>query len=152
MSSNIGTAYENRNLFLWKSVVPNPWTAWYTRLWTLVESLSQNKSDRSSEGRNGKNRVKTIDSSSNNAKIAPRHLTGFSTTHLCERAFSTFLKNKYRNKLNFESNLRLKLSSFKPDFDSSAADKPCQRSYWVYFNFDHLFLSFLTVMTGKWIK
>lgn len=65
------------------------------------------------------------------AKIALRHLMGFSTTYLCERAFSTllFLKNKYRNKLNVDSDLRLKLSSFNPDIDSLVGDKQCQKSH-----------------------
>jgi len=56
------------------------------------------------------------------AKIVPRHLMmGFSTTYLCERDFSTllFLENKYRNKLNVGSDLRLKLSSFYPNIDIS---------------------------------
>lgn len=65
------------------------------------------------------------------AKIALKHLMGFSTTYLCERAFSTlvFLKNKYRNKLDVESDLRLKLSSFNPDIDSLVGDKQCQKSH-----------------------
>ncbi|XP_054713545.1 zinc finger BED domain-containing protein 5-like [Uloborus diversus] len=65
------------------------------------------------------------------AKIALSHLMGFSTTYLCKRAFSTlvFLKNKYRNKLNVESDLRLKLSRFNPDIESLVEDKQCQKSH-----------------------
>ena len=50
---------------------------------------------------------------------ALRFLMVFTTTYLCERTFSTlvFLKNKYRNQLNVESDLRLKTSSFNPDID-----------------------------------
>lgn len=46
--------------------------------------------------------------------IVLRNLIGFSTTYLCEWAFSTliFFLNKYRNKLNIESDLRVKLSRF----------------------------------------
>ncbi len=63
--------------------------------------------------------------------IALRQLMGFSTTYLCERAFSTlvYLKNKYRNKLNVESDLRLKLSSFDPDIHAIVGDKQCQKSH-----------------------
>lgn len=65
------------------------------------------------------------------AKIALRNLMSFSTTYLCERAFSTliYLKNKYRNKLNVESDLRLKLTSFNPDIDFLVKNKQCQRSH-----------------------
>lgn len=80
------------------------------------------------------------------AGIALRHLMVFSTTYLCERAFSTFvyLKNKYRNKLNVESDLRLKLSSFNPDIDFLMADKQCQKSHWVFCKlFPLVFISFL---------
>lgn len=65
------------------------------------------------------------------SRTALRQLMGFSTTYLCERAFSTlvYLKNKYRNKLNVESDLRLKLSSFVPEIDSLVQDKQCQKSH-----------------------
>lgn len=65
------------------------------------------------------------------SKIALRQLMGFSTTYLCERAFSTlvYLKNKYRNRLNVESDLRLKLSSLVPDIDTLVQDKQCQKSH-----------------------
>lgn len=54
------------------------------------------------------------------ANIALKELMGFTTTYLCERAFSSlvFLKNKYRNKLCVENDLRLKLTSFNPDIES----------------------------------
>lgn len=58
------------------------------------------------------------------SKIAMRQLLGFSSTNLCERAFSTlvYFKNKYRNQLNVESDLSLKLSSFDPDIDALVRD------------------------------
>ncbi|XP_015365209.1 PREDICTED: protein FAM200A-like [Diuraphis noxia] len=61
------------------------------------------------------------------AKIALRNLMGFSTTYLCQRAFSTliYLKNKYRN---VENDLRLKLISFNPDIDFLVKNKQCQKS------------------------
>lgn len=57
--------------------------------------------------------------------IALRHLVGFSTTYLCERAFSTliFLKNKYWNKLNVDSDLS------HPDIDKLVGEKQCKKSY-----------------------
>lgn len=65
------------------------------------------------------------------SKEAMNFLMIFTTTYLCERSFSTlvFLKNKYRNKLDVESDLRLKLSSFEPDIDSLVQNKQCQKSH-----------------------
>jgi len=42
-----------------------------------------------------------------------RPLILFSTTYLCEKGFSTYVytKNKYRNRLNIESDLRIQLSN-----------------------------------------
>lgn len=56
---------------------------------------------------------------------------GFSTTYLSERAFPTliFFKNKFRNKLNAENNLRLKLSNFNPDIDFLVENKQFQKSH-----------------------
>ncbi|XP_072395319.1 zinc finger BED domain-containing protein 5-like [Diabrotica undecimpunctata] len=47
-------------------------------------------------------------------------LIPFTTTYLCESGFSAMLiiKNKYRNKLNIDTNLRLKLSTTEPDISS----------------------------------
>ncbi|KAJ4932617.1 hypothetical protein JOQ06_011035 [Pogonophryne albipinna] len=44
-------------------------------------------------------------------------LMSFPTTYLCESGFSSLvsLKTKYRNRLNIEPDLRLKLSSLEPD-------------------------------------
>jgi len=69
------------------------------------------------------------------AKIALRNLMGFSTTYLCERAFSTsiYLKNKYRNKLNVEGDLRLKLTNFNPDIDFLVKNKVCQKSHQIVY-------------------
>ena len=49
------------------------------------------------------------------ANRALKHLVPFCTTYLCEQAFSVLLyvKSKYRNKLNVEADLRIKLSNIK---------------------------------------
>lgn len=51
------------------------------------------------------------------SQIALKELMGFTTTYLCEKSFSSllFLKNKYRNRLSVENDLRLKLSTINPD-------------------------------------
>ena len=52
------------------------------------------------------------------SKKAMKVLMPFVTTYLCEKSFSAlvYLKNKYRNRLNnVESELRIQLSSMKPD-------------------------------------
>ncbi|CAI6351558.1 unnamed protein product [Macrosiphum euphorbiae] len=45
-----------------------------------------------------------------------RPLMIFSTTYLCEKGFSAYVytKNKYRNRLNIESDLRIQLSNIDP--------------------------------------
>lgn len=50
-------------------------------------------------------------------KRALKFLLPFSTTYLCENGFSAMLsiKNIFRNKLNLEPDLRLKLSNTEPD-------------------------------------
>ncbi|KAL4148803.1 hypothetical protein QTP88_002956 [Uroleucon formosanum] len=47
---------------------------------------------------------------------ALRPLMLFSTTYLCEKGFSAYVytKNKYRNRLNIESDLRMQLSNIDP--------------------------------------
>ncbi|XP_060845984.1 zinc finger BED domain-containing protein 5-like [Rhopalosiphum padi] len=54
------------------------------------------------------------------SKIALLFLLPFTTTYLCETGFSSMIevKNKFRNKLNLEPNLRLKLSNTEPDISS----------------------------------
>ena len=46
-------------------------------------------------------------------------LLPFGTTHLCERTFSTlsYIKNKYRSKLEVEDDLRVAVSQIKPRID-----------------------------------
>lgn len=46
-------------------------------------------------------------------------LTPFTTTYLCESAFSTlsFVKNKYRNRLDSEHTMILALTNFQPRID-----------------------------------
>jgi len=54
------------------------------------------------------------------SKKALLFLLPFTTTYLCETGFSSMIevKNKFRNKLNLEPNLRLKLSNTEPDISS----------------------------------
>ncbi|XP_025193640.1 SCAN domain-containing protein 3-like [Melanaphis sacchari] len=50
------------------------------------------------------------------SEAAIRPLILFSTTYLCEKGFSTYeyTKNKYINRLNIESDLRIQLSNIDP--------------------------------------
>ena len=50
-------------------------------------------------------------------------LMPFATTYLCENGFSALvaLKTKYRNKLDVEPDLRLKLTSIQPDIKALTA-------------------------------
>lgn len=65
------------------------------------------------------------------SKIALKELMPFTTTYLCERSFSslTFLKNKYRNRLCVESDLRLKISTIHPDIESIVRIKQCHKPH-----------------------
>jgi 17beta-estradiol 17-dehydrogenase/3beta-hydroxysteroid 3-dehydrogenase/mitotic-spindle organizing protein 1 len=54
-------------------------------------------------------------------------LTRFGSTYVCEASFSTMnvVKSKYRSRLsnaNLESNLRVALSDYKPDYDRLVSD------------------------------
>ena len=57
------------------------------------------------------------------SKKALRFLMPFATTYLCETGFSALvaLKTKYRNKLDVQSDLCLKLTSIQPDIPKLAA-------------------------------
>ncbi|KAK9694542.1 hypothetical protein QE152_g33471 [Popillia japonica] len=61
---------------------------------------------------------------------ALKFLLGFSTTYLCERGFTslTYLKNKYRNKLNVEDDLRLYLTKLEPNIDQLCKEKQAHPS------------------------
>ncbi|GBP73643.1 Zinc finger BED domain-containing protein 5 [Eumeta japonica] len=52
-------------------------------------------------------------------KMALNIFLPFPTTYLCETGFSTYTatKTKYRNRLDAESDMRLQLSSIKPDIN-----------------------------------
>jgi hypothetical protein len=54
----------------------------------------------------------------------------FSTTYLCEKAFSSYanLKIKHRNKFNAEPDLRLFLSSLVPDYQALCRSKQARPS------------------------
>ncbi|XP_072391924.1 zinc finger BED domain-containing protein 5-like [Diabrotica undecimpunctata] len=58
-------------------------------------------------------------------------LIPFTTTYLCESGFSVMLiiKNNYRNKLNIDTNLRLKLSTTEPDISSLVSNMQHHFSY-----------------------
>lgn len=65
------------------------------------------------------------------ADRAVRFLMPFPTTYLCESGFSALvaLKTKYRNKLNVEPDLRLRLSSIVPDIKHLVAAMQHQPSH-----------------------
>lgn len=56
---------------------------------------------------------------------AVRFLIPFVTTYMCESGFSELLytKNKYRNRLSVEEDLRVKLSTIQPDFEALIENK-----------------------------
>jgi hypothetical protein len=58
-------------------------------------------------------------------------LLEFSTTYLCECGFSSviYLKNKYRNRLSIEPDLRLKLTKIEPDIRKLCLAKQAHPSY-----------------------
>ena len=55
---------------------------------------------------------------------ATKYLLPFCTTYLCEKSFSmmTYIKNKYRNKLDVEPDLRINISNIMPEI-SDIVDK-----------------------------
>lgn len=66
------------------------------------------------------------------ADKAIRFLLPFTTSYLCETAFSSlvYLKNKYRNRLiSVENDLRLRLSNLKPDISKLASNHQAQPSH-----------------------
>lgn len=65
------------------------------------------------------------------SKKAIEVLLPFCTTYLCEKGFSTYtyLKDKYRNRLNAEPDLRLKLSDIEPNFELLCSIKQPQISH-----------------------
>ncbi|KAL4126754.1 hypothetical protein QTP88_010963 [Uroleucon formosanum] len=62
---------------------------------------------------------------------ALQFLIPFVSTYLCENTFSHLLytKNKYRSRLNVESNLRLQVSNLEPDIDVIVRSKQQQSSH-----------------------
>ncbi|CAM4384752.1 unnamed protein product [Lepidochelys kempii] len=65
------------------------------------------------------------------AEIAAAVLLPFSTTYLCEKAFSSYahLKTKYRNRLDAEPDLKLYLSPVVPDFQELCRAKQVHPSH-----------------------
>lgn len=65
------------------------------------------------------------------AEKAIIYLLPFCTTYLCERAFSMllYLKNRYRNRLDVESELRLNISSIEPKIEMLVTKKQCHPSH-----------------------
>lgn len=63
--------------------------------------------------------------------VALRVLIPFVTTYLCESGFSMYAstKTKYRNRLDAEADMRLRLSHKTPPFSVIAREKPCQSSH-----------------------
>ncbi|KAK9695615.1 hypothetical protein QE152_g32448 [Popillia japonica] len=59
------------------------------------------------------------------AKMALNILLPFPTPHLCETGFSTYAatKTKYRNRMDAEPDMRLQLSSIKPDINQLMKNK-----------------------------
>lgn len=59
------------------------------------------------------------------SSTAVKFFVGFSTTYLCEKGFSslTYVKSKYRNKLNVEDDLRLHLTKLEPNIDQLCQQK-----------------------------
>ncbi|XP_074032820.1 zinc finger BED domain-containing protein 5-like [Leptinotarsa decemlineata] len=65
------------------------------------------------------------------SSTAGKFLVGFSTSYLCERGFSslTYLKSKYRNKLNVEDDLRLYLTKLESNIDELCKQKQAHPSH-----------------------
>ena len=68
-------------------------------------------------------------------KQALQCLTPFVTTYLCDSGFSEllYLKNKYRSRLDIQSDLRVTISSIRPDIDVLVQNKQQQISHLFYF-------------------
>ncbi|GBM07758.1 hypothetical protein AVEN_137621-1 [Araneus ventricosus] len=62
---------------------------------------------------------------------AIKYLIPFTNTELVERAFSsyTYIKNKYRNKLDAAPNMRIYLPSFEPNFIKLSSMEQAQGSH-----------------------
>ena len=65
------------------------------------------------------------------SELALKKFLPFATTYLCEKGFSTlvYLKNKYRNRLQVEPDLRIILSSITPNITVLASKKQHQPSH-----------------------
>ena len=68
---------------------------------------------------------------SKTSEYALKMLLPFSSTYLCESEFSALLciKNKTRNKLSVEDDLRCALSNTVPSIDGLVKKKQCQKSH-----------------------
>lgn len=65
------------------------------------------------------------------SRQALKFLIPFNTTYRCESGFSatTAIKDKYRNLLNIEADLRLKLSKIEPNISELTNNKQAQPSH-----------------------
>ena len=65
------------------------------------------------------------------SRVAIKVLLPFSTTYLCESGFSSlvYIKNKYRNRLDCESDMICALSATEPRFELLARSKQAQPSH-----------------------
>lgn len=65
------------------------------------------------------------------SRKAIQHLMPFASTYLCESTFSALvlMKNKYRNRLDVEPDLRLRMCSIVPNLGKLTATKQPQPSH-----------------------
>jgi hypothetical protein len=64
--------------------------------------------------------------------ISDNFLLAFSNTYLCECVFSSmiYIKNKYKNRLSTEPDLRLKLTKIEADIRKLCLAKQAHPSHW----------------------
>ncbi|XP_072377904.1 protein FAM200A-like [Diabrotica undecimpunctata] len=63
--------------------------------------------------------------------VSAKLLVQFSSTYLCESAFSAlaYIKSKYRSRLDVESDLRCALTQFQPNIEKLVMNRQCQPSH-----------------------
>ncbi|XP_072378006.1 zinc finger BED domain-containing protein 5-like [Diabrotica undecimpunctata] len=65
------------------------------------------------------------------ALVSAKLLVQFSSTYLCESGISplTYIKSKYRSRLDVESDLRCALTQFQPNIEKLVKNRQCQPSH-----------------------